>query len=383
MTGVYDLAIIGLGGIGSAVADHAARRGLNVVGFEQFASVHALGGSHGRTRMIRQAYFEAPAYVPLLQRAYAEWDDLEARSGASFFARIGVLQIGDAASTTVAGTIRAAREFDLPHDVWDAGELMRRYPQTRPLADEIGVFEPNAGAVFPEKTLTAQIDAARAAGALLHFEKRIVDWERDDAGFVLRRQDGETVRARKLALCAGAWLHERAKQLRVPIEPRRKVQAWFDSQGDAWTPEHLPAFSFLRAGILDGMLYGFPDFGDGLKAAFHFGGETTTPETIDRTVYPTDVERLRDALNLAMPGAGLRVRDASVCIYDMTPDENFVLGADPDDADLLLAFGFSGHGFKFAPAIGAVVADLAADGETGIDIEFLSVQRFRASTSSA
>nr|MDQ6926135.1 FAD-dependent oxidoreductase [Candidatus Eremiobacteraeota bacterium] len=172
----YDAIVLGLGGMGSAVAAHAAARGLRTLGIERFGPVHARGSSHGDTRIIRQAYFESPDYVPMLRRAYVLWDALAARTGTTLRAQTGGLFVGRPDMPVVAGTLASARRWQLAHDVYDAGDLRRRFPMTTPHEDEIGVFEAVAGAVFPEAGVRAHLLDAAAAGAQLRFGVEVTGW---------------------------------------------------------------------------------------------------------------------------------------------------------------------------------------------------------------
>src|SRR5260370_29048451 len=191
--------------MGSAAAAHAAGRGMRVLGLEQFGPAHALGASHGRTRIIRQAYFESPDYVPLLRRAYGLWDALEARLGTTLRARTGGLCGGRPETPVVAGTIASAKQWGLPYEIFDAAALRARWPAIRPQDDEIGVHEAVAGAVFPEAAVSAQLQVAAAEGAELRFGVRVSGWDADDAGVNVTLADGSRIAAERLALCAGPW----------------------------------------------------------------------------------------------------------------------------------------------------------------------------------
>jgi sarcosine oxidase len=370
----YDLVVVGLGAMGSAALDSATRRGLSVLGVEQFAPGHALGSSHGKSRMIRKAYFEDAAYVPLVLRAYELWHDLERRSGRTLLQRTGVLQVGLEKSAVVRGVQRSASLHGLAIDVLDAGDVRRRYPMTRPLPEEVGVFEHDGGVLAPELALDTQIALAIDAGAEARFDARVVRWRRESTSLCVEFASGDVVRTRKLALCNGPWLDARATELGVPIRVQRKVQVWFEPATDAFDAARCPAFLVERAAFPE-TLYGFPDFGDGVKAAFHTGGAFTTMDALDRSISDDDVSPLRAALQSWMPGAGERVSAASVCQYTMTPDEHFILGLHPGEPDVVVAAGFSGHGFKFSTAIGEAIVDLATDGATKCDVAFLSPNR--------
>ena len=378
----YDLVVVGLGAMGSATLENAARRGLRVAGVEQFARGHKLGGSHGKARMIRQAYFEDPAYVPLVLRAYELWRALEERSGTRLLRTTGVLVAGRRESAIVEGVLRSGAEHRLDIESFDAKELRRRYPMFRPLPDEVGVFEPAGGVLDPELSIEVQLDAAAQAGAATMFEARIVGWKEKNGGFECALADGSTLSARKLALCNGSWLPELVPELEDTIEVRRKIQIWFAPRSSKFAVGRCPPFLLDRPALGEAM-YAFPDFGDGVKAAFHTGGERVAPDAVERSVRDEEIAPVREALNAWAPGAAGEVRAASVCFYDMTPDEHFLVGFAKGDPRVVVAGGFSGHGFKFAPAIGEIVVDLATGGGTRHEIGFLNPTRFNAAGSSA
>lgn len=373
---IFDLAVVGLGGVGSAVLQHAAERGLSVFGADQYPPAHTLGASHGKARMIRKAYFEDPAYVPLLLRAYELWSELERKSGRQVLRQTGVLIAGRPDSAIVTGVRASAELHGLPIETYDAAGLRQRFPMMRPFDDEVGVFEPEAGVLHPELVVTAQLAVAKAAGAIARFSTRVLSWDRIDGAFSLRLDDGSEVQAKKLALCQGAWLDPQRLRLPFEIVILRKIQAWFTPACDAFRAGACPAFMIDRPEI-GGRLYGFPDFGEGVKAAFHTGGEVTTMEQLDRIVaFDRDVAPIQRALEAWMPGAAARPRMATVCQYDMSRDEHFVIDAQPGEPDIIVAGGFSGHGFKFVPVIGEIVADLVENDATRHDVAFLSAARF-------
>ncbi len=160
----YDVIIVGLGGMGSAILAHCARRGASVLGLEQFARGHDLGSSSGKSRMIRKAYFEDPAYVPLLLRAYELWRELEHSTGQDLLQITGLLMVGPEAAEVITGARRAAREHDLPLESLTTREIRARYPMLRVQDDEIGVFEEDGGVLDPEKSVQAHLQSASAAG---------------------------------------------------------------------------------------------------------------------------------------------------------------------------------------------------------------------------
>lgn len=372
----YDVAVVGLGGMGSAILAHCAARGAKAIGLEQFGPAHDRGSSHGKSRLIRKAYFEDPAYVPLVLRAYELWRELERESSEDLLRITGLLTIGEEGSEIIEGTRRAAREHDLPIELLRPREVSARYPALRLLGDEVAIFEPDAGVLNPERAVNAHLRLAEARGAELCFGGAMEKWAASARGFELKISDGTRVRAKKLILALGPWFKQTLECLGVAIRVQRNVQAWFAPASDAYDAARFPCFLVNRPG-LPAPLYGFPDFGDGVKAAFHGFGNVTDAQQIDREIHhPRDIRPLAEALEQWMPGAARSLQGATPCMYTLTPDEHFVIDRHPQDPDLILCGGFSGHGFKFAPVIGELCADLALDGGTRHDIKFLSLRRF-------
>jgi sarcosine oxidase len=372
----YDVAIVGLGGMGSAILAHCAARGASVVGVEQFRPVHDLGASHGKTRMIRKAYFEDPAYVPLVLRAYELWHELERAAGEELLRMTGVLSIGEESSEIIRGTLRAASEHDLAVESLSQREVKARYPTLELLKDEVALFEVDGGVLDPERAVRAHLKVAESKGAEMRFGVAMESWQANDRGFELSLSDGTRIAASKLVLSLGPWVQKTLEALGVPIRVQRNIQAWFAPGTHAYDAPGFPAFLVNRQG-LPAPLYGFPDFGDGIKAAFHGFGDLTEPKDIDRAIdLVRDVQPIARAMEEWMPGAAGTLREAKPCMYTLTPDENFVIDHHPDHANLILCGGFSGHGFKFAPVIGEIAAELALDGGSRHGIEFLSLRRF-------
>jgi sarcosine oxidase len=373
---IYDVCVIGLGGMGSAALAHCASRGARVIGFEQFGGGHDLGASSGRTRIIRKAYFEDPAYVPLLHRAYELWSSLERATGDELLRITGVLAVGCETSSIISGIRSAAREHQLSIESLSKAQLRSRYPMLKPRGGEVGILEPDGGVLMPERAIRAHLAIADRSGATMRFDAAVQSWKQHDDGFDVVLGDGSSVRARSLVLALGPWVQATLGTLGVPIRVQRNVQAWFAPATNAYASPDFPAFLLDREG-LPAPLYGFPDFGDGVKAAFHGWGELTDPQQLDRQIDEArDIRPLARALDEWMPNAAAKWIDAKACMYSLTPDEHFIVDRHPAHERLILCGGFSGHGFKFAPVIGEIAADLALDGGTRHPIGFLSVHRF-------
>ena len=372
----YDVAVVGLGAMGSAALAECARRGASAIGLEQFARGHDRGSSTGRSRMIRKAYFEDPAYVPLLLRAYDKWRELEEVTGRDLLQITGLLMVGHTNAEVITGATRAARQHQLPLETLDRADIRKRYPMLRVRPDEVGVYEADGGVLQPERAVAAQLDRASALGAEMRFEAALQDWEIAGADFVLRLADGSAIRTRTVILSLGPWFKKMLEDLGVPLRVQRNVQAWFTPATSEYAAGRFPAFLLDRAG-LPAPLYGFPDFGEGVKAAFHSHGAESEPDEIVREVDSArDIEPIVREMEQWMPGATVKFRAAKTCPYSLTPDRHFIVDQHPEHPRLILCGGFSGHGFKFAPVIGKIVADLALSGETKHDIGFLSLRRF-------
>ncbi len=375
VTQPYDAVVVGLGGMGSATLARSAERGLRVLGLERFARGHEFGASSGKSRIIRQAYFEDSAYVPLLLRAYDLWHDVATRTQLEVMHLMGVLLVGDERGQVVRGSLESARLHGLAVEALTAREIVRRFPMMRPRPDEVGVFEREAGAVFPEVAIDAHLQLAESAGAQLRFGVAVDGIAERSGNLAVMLPGGEEVETKRVALCQGPWLQPLFAQLGVPLVVQRNVQCWFKPSRPDFVPGRMPAFLVSRPS-LPGPLYGFPDFGAGVKAAFHSHGVATNPEELERSISDDDVVPLQTALEDWMPGAGGEPLHGKACMYSNTPDEHFVIGLHPRDSRIAIAGGFSGHGFKFASVVGEIVSDLLAEGGTRHDIAFLSPRRF-------
>ena len=369
--------VLGLGGMGSAAAAHLARRGADVVGFEQFTPAHDRGASHGESRVIRQAYFEHPSYVPLILHTYELWEDLE-RDDPGIFRLTGGLMVGRPEAAVVAGSLASAREHGLPHEVLDAPGIRRRFPNFAPLDDEIGLYETRTGFVRPERAVREHVRRAVAAGADLRFEERALSWEADASGVRVTTTRG-TVEADRLVVAPGAWAPRLLADLGVPMAVTRQVLFWFRPSGDpaAYDAGRQPVFIWERG---DAHPYGLPGIDGpdgGVKVGLHHHGREIDPDELDRTVGQREVDEIADVLRDMLPTLAGTFVKAVACMYTTTPDHHFVIGPHPTQENVTVACGFSGHGFKFVPVVGEVLADLALLGGTRQPIGLFDPGRFR------
>lgn len=379
MSGRYDVIVIGIGAMGSAACRHLAGRGARVLGLEQYGVPHNRGSSHGESRIIRLCYYEHPDYVPLLYRTYEGWERLEAESGEKLMNITGGLYMGEEDGEFIRGTLRSAREHDLPHEAMSRADVVRRFPQFRPPDSYMGVWEPRAGYVRPEAAISALTRRALECGAEVHGHEPVLDWRTDDGGVSVRTARA-TYRADQLIVTAGAWAGTLLGEIGIELEVTRQVLAW------VWpaSPQQFAADAFPIWGLDDPdgfFYYGFPLQPErvGLKVARHHQGTATTAETVDRNVTADDEREIRSALQQYVPGADGPVLAMSVCMYTNSPDGHFIIDRHPHEPRVLLAAGFTGHGFKFAPVVGEILADLALDGSTKLPADFLKLARFVSS----
>ena len=355
-----DLVVVGLGAMGAATVWRAARRRLKVVGLDARRPPHALGSTHGHSRIIREAYFEHPQYVPLVQRSYALWADLERTARTRLFRATGGLMIGTPDSAVVAGTLRAAAEHRLTVQTWTSAELRARVPALLPADEMIGVFEPRAGVLAPEAAVSAMLGEAVAAGATVLTDEPVLEWTSHPARVDIRSAARE-ISARHAVLAAGPWLPALTGGLALAVTVERQVQYWYATEGDTrFAAGALPVFLIQTP---DGrMLYGLPDQGRGLKLAEHHGGAATDADRVAREVTADECLAFhRFAAGWVGPLPGPPASSA-VCLYTNTPDRDFVLDRHPTAPNVYICSACSGHGFKFAPAIGeTVVSELAGE----------------------
>ena len=371
-----DAIVLGLGGMGSAAAYHLARRGMSVLGFEQFSLVHDLGSSHGDTRIIRTAYYEHPAYVPLVRRSFVHWRDLEATTGLRLLTDCPCLNVGRSDSEVIAGVRRAALEHSLPVDLLTPQEIEHRFPAFRIPHEFVGVLEQDAGYLAVEECVRAHHRAALETGRVeLRANEPVLNWKAVGAGVEVATATG-TYAAGKLIVAAGAWAGRMLADIGLPLTVMRQVMQWFDSGPDPALFQR-GRFPIFLVDTPNGAFYGLPSIdARNFKCARHYGApELASPDELDRAIHTDDGAGVRKFLREFLPATGT-LTNARVCPYTLTPDRHFVLDAHPDHPQVSIAAGFSGHGFKFAPVIGEILAQLAANGTAEHDIGLFRAGRF-------
>ena len=374
----FDVIILGLGAMGSAAAQHLAKRGHRVLGIDQFTPPHDRGSSHGGSRIIRQAYFESPDYIPLVLRAYELWHELERDTGVRLVHTTGGLVIGKEDGDLVRRTIASAKQHRIPIDVLTPAESHLIFPAFQLRPDDLGVFEHLAGYLVPEDCIRAQLQSAMHSGAQMLFEEKVLSWTAALDSVEVATTHG-SYSARHLIITAGPWATE-ALRFNLSLRVTRQVTAWIQPRGgiEPFLPDRFPVF-IAEASAGKYASYGFPAIdgpNGGIKVALHGSDLPCTPDSVDRQIHDSDVQQIIAALQSLIPVIAGDLIRARTCLYTMTTDEHFILGAHPRVPSCTVACGFSGHGFKFAPVIGEILADLATLGSTKLPIKLFSPGRF-------
>jgi sarcosine oxidase len=369
------IAVVGLGATGSAALCRLARRGIRVTGIEQFEIGHDRGSSHGPTRIFRLAHFENDSYVPLLRRAYALWRELEAAAKQEIVRLTGILEIGPTDGELVTGTLTAANRYGLPHEVLDANVLMRRYPSYTIPQKFVGVLQQDAGIIQARRAIEANVGIAKEAGALVRTGEKVLEIAPSSGGVRIKTALAE-IAADGAVIAAGPWLNSLLPELGLPLRVTRQVVGWFEPTDPAqFSPGRFPVF-LLESRY--GIHYGFPNHGaKGVKVSRHHHlEEVVEPATCARAVSATDEALIRAPLAQYLPGANGRLLDAETCLYTMTPDDTFIIDCMPGYPHIVIASPCCGHGFKFSPMVGEIVADLVTQGTTAHDIAQFCLGRF-------
>jgi sarcosine oxidase len=366
---MFDTLIVGLGAVGSAAVYHLARRGQRVLGLDRFAPPHTHGATHGGSRIIRKAYFEGPHYLPLLERAYVLWRDLETVSGQSLLNLCGCLNIGLPDSEVVEESRRSADALALAYEVLSSEEVRRRFPAFHLPEGHVAVLDTEAGLIPPEQCVQLHLEHARRHDAALRFDEPALDWHADGDGVAVTTAQA-TYRADRLILVAGGWIKELMLERQPPLRIERVTNAWFRPKANAaqFDPARCPVYIWEYDADL--FFYGFPDLGRGVKCGLHYEGTLVDhPDAVQRTVSEADEQAARACLRRLLPDADGLLTDAAVCFYTNTPDKHYLIDRHPEHPQVVFASACSGHGFKASNAVGETLADLVMERDLQVDIE--------------
>lgn len=375
MSQIFDVIVLGLGGVGSATAHHLASMGHRVLGLDRFSPPHRFGSSHGETRIIRKAYFEHVGYVPLLCRAYELWGQLEQDHGTRLLHLTGLIEIGPPQGMIIPGILESASRFHLPIDRLTMQEAENRFPLIRGESSWNAVLERDAGYLCVEACVDAHLKSAKRRGSLLQFDEPVLGWKSTKHGVSVETAKA-TYSADRLVITAGPWAGQWLSRYGVQLQVLRKHLYWYRTGADGFhETAGFPCFFFETPG---GCFYGFPERDSlGLKVARHSGGQRVVVS--EDGSHPRDAEDQRLVENFLrehLPAVSLELTRTEGCYYTMSPDEHFIVDRLPDAPQVTYVAGLSGHGFKFASVLGEMAAQMATDREPPFDIEFLKFSRF-------
>jgi sarcosine oxidase len=374
--GSYDVIVVGVGGMGAAACYHLARRGQRVLGLERFDIPHAHGSSHGVTRIIRLAYYESPAYVPLLRRAFALWRELGEAAGERLLVTTGSLDAGYEGSGVFEGSLASCLEHGLKHEVLTGAEVNRRFPGYRLPDTHRALLQPDGGFVLSERAIVAHVTLAQRHGADIRAREAMTGWAPLPGGGVRVTTARGSYEAGRLVLSPGAWIGDLVPELAAVAVPERQVLGWFQPDDPAnFGPERFPVLNLM---VEEGRYYLLPVFGvPGLKIGlYHHLGETGRADQISREVTPEDEAVLRRCISRYFPRADGPTMALHACMFTNTPDEHFIIDTRPAHPEVIVASPCSGHGYKFASVVGEILADLATTGKSRFDLSMFRLGRF-------
>jgi sarcosine oxidase len=383
MAAEYDIIVLGCGTMGAAVCLECARAGHRVLGLDRFNPPHDRGEHHGLVRMFRMSYYEHPAYVPWLKRSLRAWQDLRRPDESPIIELAGALYLGAETSELISGSLRSAREHGLVHEVLSRDDLNRRFPMFRLPRDFVGVLERDAGFIWCEWAVGAMLHAARVHGAEVRTSERVAGWECDNAGI---RVDASTIfRSRKLVITAGPWSAEFLPQLGIPLVVTRQVQGWIaPPDPTAYVAGGLPCWAIDIGG--GSLFYGFPALPAAsgraeIKLARHAHGPPADPDSVRRAPQQSDQDDLHSLVREYLPDLADTPLRTSVCLYTNSPDSHFLIDRHPRHPNVAFGAGFSGHGFKMAPAVGQILRGLVEADAPSHPEPFFAVSRLGAGRS--
>lgn len=371
----FDFLVLGLGGVGCATLYHLASRGYQVAGIDRFPIAHDRGSSHGHTRLIRQSYFEHPAYVPLVQRAFELWEQLGVEHGRDVYYETGIIECGPKDGELVSGVLASAAQHNLDVEHLSVSQARDRWPQFGFSEHDSIVYEQRAGFLLVEQCVSAHVELAQWAGAETFCDQTILE-VKSESNVVRVKTNKAEFTADKVVLGVGAWARDLIPELADLITVLRKPLHWFQADDALYSRKSgCPSFLFETEA---GHYYGFPSSDcRGLKVARHSGGEVVSdPLQVDRTLDETEREDVRKFLSVHLPGVSNQPTDHTVCMYSMTPDSHFVIDRSQADGRIVYAAGLSGHGFKFTAALGEVLADMASEESPAFDLSLFQRSRF-------
>jgi sarcosine oxidase len=377
----FDVIVVGVGSMGASTCWHLASQGHKVLGIEQFNIPHDRGSYGGQTRIIRKAYFEHPDYVPLLARAYENWDNLEKETGAKIYNETGLAYFGKATNPAIKNSKKSADLYNIPFEHSTSLEGKQKFPQFEVPADFETYFEPKAGFLLSEKIINLYTQEAVKKGACIHSNENVQNWVLEGEN-VRVNTDKSSYSAAKVIFTAGAWASKVLPNLKSNLTVNQQMLAFANpSDWKLFEVGNCPCW-FVADDDL-GLFYGFPilDAGTyggqiGFKLGLHVAGPEINPDSTKRKSTLKDEKVIHNFLKKYIPKAENHFLSVKTCLYTYSTDEDFIIDFLPNtDQKVMFAAGFSGHGFKFASVVGEILADLAVKGKTEQPIAFLGLDR--------
>ena len=362
MPNTADVLILGGGAMGTAAGWALARRGVKTTIVERFGHIHTMGSHGGKTRIFRHAYAEGARYVPWTLQADRLWSELQEREAVEILHRVGAIDISAPGYGRARGARQSAEQYNLAHEWLSGAEVNERWPIWNVPEDREVCYGPDAGFIDIALALGAMRREFERAGGTFVEDTQVTGWSATDASVELETARG-TYRAGSLVITAGAWTADVLADVGVPLEVRRKPVLWFEVDAEHQElamPKRMPVFVLEDE---SGEFYGIPQYGHpGVKVGLHSGGDVVQAETLDRTISESDIRQdIWPFIKRYLHGFTGNVAESAMCMYTMTPDEDFVIDRHPDLPNVVFAGGFSGHGFKFAPVVGEYLEALVTD----------------------
>lgn len=380
----FDVIVLGVGSMGSSTCYHLAKRGFKVLGLEQFNLPHDKGSHSGQSRIIRKAYFEHPNYVPLLEKAYKNWDILQNESGHKIYHKTGLLYFGKSNSGLLNSVQSSSELYGIPLKKLKNTEISSEYKQFNIPDNFKGLFEPDAGFLTPERAILTHVELALKKGAYIHLNEKVIDWSQKD-GIIEVKTEKEKYFSKKIIITTGAWSKEIVPNLKPRIVTTQQLISWvIPKKWDDFTLGEFPCWT-IEDEETKGLYYGFPilesgQFGApiGLKIAHHYPGKEVNPNKAERDIDKNDEEILTTFLKKFIPNGYSKNHVMKTCLYSNSPDSDFIIDFLDVNKNIIVGSGFSGHGFKFSSVIGEILSDLAINGNTLLPIDFLRLDRFES-----
>ena len=370
-----DVIIIGLGAMGSASSLFLAKKGINTIGFDTYKPPHTLGSSHGHSRVIREAYHEGASYVPIVQRAYKLWSDLNKKSKKQLLLEYGGLILGNNGDH-IKKANTSAEKYNIPITKFSKKQIIEKFPVLNPPEDFLGLYENRSGAVFPDRSIEFILSEAQKLGSVHNYDEKVINWKKIDNYYQVTTDKGQYF-SEKIIFSSGGWIKNLIPKLNLPIKVERQVLFWFKPKNneEKFNYKYLPNTGWDLDNGLE--FYTQPNIENyGFKVAMHHNGEYIKPHNLNRKSNNNDLNYVRNFLEEFIPDANGVLLNSTVCIYTDTPDLDFIIDFYPNDENIVICSPCSGHGFKFTPAIGEICSDLISDKSSHFDLREFSLERF-------